>query len=242
MSTHEMRLAGKRIAALVTDGFEQVELTAPLTALKQSGAEVDIIVPEGKTARAWNHTDWGETVVASATLIDADPDSYAGLLLPGGVMSPDRLRMNDLAVAFVRAFTTSGKPIAAICHGPWTLINAGAVRGREMTSFPSLRVDLENAGARWVDREVVVDGMLITSRNPNDLPAFSRAMIDVFAGEAGGGQTSAAPNASFATGAGREAIGQDTAALAGNALGNSSYPDGNTYPQSDRAPRQKPKG
>lgn len=241
MTTDQMRLRGRRIAALVTDGFEQVELTEPLTALKQKGAEVDIIVPEGKTARAWDHTDWGETVTASATLEAADPNRYDGLLLPGGVMSPDKLRLDQRAVAFVSAFANTGKPIAAICHGPWTLINAGAVRGRELTSYPSLRVDLENAGAHWVDREVVVDGRLVTSRNPGDLPAFNRAMIDMFAWEGGsaGGQPSSAPSESFASGAGRQNIGRDAQALAGNTLGNESYPDGNTYPQDDKRPARE---
>ncbi|NTW03415.1 MAG: type 1 glutamine amidotransferase [Oscillochloris sp.] len=233
-----MRLKGRRIAVLIADGFEQVELTEPIIALKQGGAEVDIIVPKGKSARAWNYSDWGETAVASATLEQADPTRYDGLFLPGGVMSSDYLRMDERAVAFVRAFADMGKPIAAICHGPWALINAEVVRGHEITSYPSLRVDLENAGAQWVDREVVVDGKLITSRTASDLPAFNRAMVDAFAWERST-EISSAPNASFAAGAGREAIGDDADALAGNALGNESYPEGNTYPQQDQPSRPK---
>lgn len=248
-NNQELRLTGKRIAALVTDGFEEVELTDPMNALKSHGAEVDVIVPGGETARAWDHTDWGATISADAGLEEADPTRYDGLLLPGGVMSPDELRMDARAVAFVRAFVDLGKPIAAICHGPWTLINAGAVRGRQMTSYPSLQVDLENAGAHWVDREVVIDDTLITSRNPNDLPAFAQALIDALARPTDrtntGGQVSEAPNTSFDTGSGKQAIGEDPAALAGNALGNEAYPNGNTYPQPDdvaqpdKAPRPK---
>lgn len=233
MTKEQMRLTGQRIAVLVTDGFEQIELSEPVAALRGQGAEVDIIVPEGKEARGWDHTDWGERVTASATLSDADPTHYDGLLLPGGVMSPDKLRMDERAISFVRAFADVSKPIAAICHGPWTLINANVVAGREMTSYPSLRVDLENAGASWVDREVVVDGTLITSRKPDDLPAFIQAMLDSFALKTSddGGQVSSAPNASFAEGAGRAAIGHGADTLAGNSLGNTSYPSGNTYPQ-----------
>ncbi len=240
MATEQMLLNGKRIAALVTDGFEEVELTDPVNALKAQGAEVDVIVPKGETARAWNHTDWGASVSADASLADADPTRYDGLLLPGGVMSPDHLRMDARAVAFVRAFVDLGKPIAAICHGPWTLINAEAVRGREMTSYPSLQVDLENAGAHWVDREVVIDDKLITSRNPDDLPAFTQALIDVLARPPEqNGQVSEAPNSSFEAGSGRQAIGEDPATLAGNALGNTAYPHGNTYPQPDESSRPK---
>lgn len=238
-----LRLTGKRIAALVADGFEEIELTDPVNALKAQGAEVDIIVPGGETARAWDHTDWGATIRADAGIEEADPTRYDALLLPGGVMSPDHLRMDERAVSFVRAFVDLGKPIAAICHGPWTLINADAVRGRRVTSYPSLQADLENAGADWVDREVVIDENLITSRNPHDLPVFSQALIDVLARPADQtdqkGQVSEAPNTSFDAGGGRQAIGEDPAALAGNALGNEAYPKGNTYPQPDESPRPR---
>lgn len=246
MTDPQLRLQGKRIAALVTDGFEAVELTDPMHALEAQGAEVDVIVPDGDTARAWNHTDWGDTIHADAGLEGADPTRYDGLLLPGGVMSPDHLRMDARAVSFVRAFVDLKKPIAAICHGPWTLINAGAVQGRDVTSYPSLQADLENAGARWIDQEVVIDDTLITSRKPDDIPAFTQAFIQALARPAAQqGQVSEAPNASFEAGGGRQAIGQDPAALAGNALGNEAYPHGNTYPQSeeqaqpDKAPRPR---
>jgi protease I len=246
MTNRQMRLTGKRIAALVTDGFEEVELTDPVNALNAEGAEVDVIVPEGGTVRAWKQTDWGAKISADAGLEEADPTRYDGLLLPGGVMSPDRLRMDERAVSFVRAFVDLKKPIAAICHGPWTLINAGAVRGRQMTSYPSLQADLEHAGAHWVDREVVIDDNLITSRNPDDLPVFSQALIDALARPTEqNGQVSEAPNTSFDAGSGRQAIGEDPAALAGNALGNEAYPHGNTYPQPeevaqpDESPRPK---
>ena len=241
MHNDQMLLKGKRIAALVTDGFEEVELTDPMEALKAHGAEVDVIVPKGDKARSWQHTDWGSNFNADATLAEAEPTRYDGLLLPGGVMSPDHLRMDAHAVTFVRAFVDQGKMIAAICHGPWTLINAEAVRGRQMTSYPSLQADLENAGAQWVDREVVIDDKLITSRKPDDLPAFNQAMIESLAHVTNqkSGQRSEAPNNSFATGTGEESIGEDPAALAGNALGNESYPHGNTYPQADKSPRPK---
>lgn len=230
----QMRLQGQRIAALVTDGFEQIELTEPMRALRQEGAKVDLIVPDGPTVRAWDHTDWGKSFTADATLDESDPQQYDGLLLPGGVMSPDKLRMDARAVAFVRAFTRAGKPIAAICHGPWTLIEADAVRDRKLTSYPSLRTDLEHAGAQWLDREVVVDDQLITSRKPDDLPAFNQALISALAQQQrpSAGNVSEAPNTSFEAGAGRQAIGEDPAALAGNSLGNNAYPEGNTYPQS----------
>ena len=171
------RLAGKRVAILVANGFEQVELTEPRRALQESGAITHIVSPETDRVRGWNHTDWGDEFEVDIALDRARPDDYDALLLPGGVMNPDRLRMNDRAIDFVRAFNESGKPIAAICHGPWTLIDADAVEGRTMTSYPSLRMDLHNAGALWVDQEVVVDHGLVTSRNPGDLPAFNNKML-----------------------------------------------------------------
>ncbi|MBX3064456.1 MAG: type 1 glutamine amidotransferase [Anaerolineae bacterium] len=174
-------LVNKRVAILVTDGFEQIELTEPKKALEQASAKTQIVSPIQGKVKGWNHTDWGEQFPVDVTLNQANPDDYDALLLPGGVMNPDKLRMNKDAVKFVRAFVTAGKPIAAICHGPWTLIEAGAVNGRKMTSYPSLQTDLRNAGADWVDQEVVVDQGLVTSRNPNDIPAFNHKMVEEFA-------------------------------------------------------------
>jgi protease I len=174
-------LRGKRIAALVENGFEQVELLEPRKALEGAGAKVDVISPQKSEVKGWNHTDWGQTVKVDVPLDQARPEDYDGLLLPGGVINPDKLRINTRAVEFVKAFATSGQPIAAICHGPWTLIEAGAVRGRKMTSWPSLQNDLRNAGAQWVDQEVCVDDGLVTSRKPDDIPAFNRKMIEEFA-------------------------------------------------------------
>lgn len=174
-------LRGKRIAALVENGFEQVELLEPRKALEQAGAKVDVISPQKSEVKGWNHTDWGQPVKVDVPLDQARPEDYDGLLLPGGVINPDKLRINARAVDFVKAFAASGQPIAAICHGPWTLIEAGAVRGRKMTSWPSLQNDLRNAGAQWVDQEVCVDNGLVTSRKPDDIPAFNRKMIEEFA-------------------------------------------------------------
>jgi protease I len=174
-------LSGLKIAILATDGFEQSELLEPRNALREAGADIEVVSPSDGSIRAWNHKEWGETVKVDQRLMNADPEDYDALVLPGGVMNPDSLRMNDTAVAFVRAFFESGKPVAAICHGPWTVIESGAAEGRRMTSWPSLRTDLENAGAEWVDKEVVVDGTLVTSRAPGDLPAFNREAIKLFA-------------------------------------------------------------
>ena len=174
-------LAGKKIAVLATDGFEQVELTKPVEALRAAGAEVDIVSLKAGEIQGFEHHDKGEMVGVDHTLETANAGDYAGLVLPGGVINPDALRIEAKAIAFIKRFTDTGKPVAAICHGPWTLINAGAVEGRRMTSWPSLQVDLENAGARWVDEEVVVDNGLVTSRNPDDLPAFCAKMIEEFA-------------------------------------------------------------
>jgi protease I len=179
-------LQGKRVAILVENGFEQIELTEPRKALEQAGARTDVVSPQQKApvpgkVKGWNHTDWGEEFPVDVPLEQADPSRYDALLLPGGVMNPDKLRMNAKAVQFVKSFLQEGKPVAAICHAPWTLIEAGGVRGRKMTSYPSLQNDLKNAGAQWVDQEVVVDRGLVTSRNPNDIPAFNRKMIEEFA-------------------------------------------------------------
>jgi protease I len=174
-------LRGKRIAAVVDNGFEQVELTEPKKALEAAGAQVDVVAPQAGTVNGWQHTKWGDEFPVDRPIAGARADDYDALLLPGGVMSPDKLRMNTDAVQFVRAFVESGKPIAAICHGPWTLIDAGGVKGRTMTSWPSLQSDLRNAGAKWVDQEVVVDNGLVTSRKPDDIPAFNRKVIEEFA-------------------------------------------------------------
>jgi len=173
-------LRGKRVAMLVADGFEQVELTEPRKALEDAGADPRIVSPAQGRVKGWNMKDWGDTFPVDVPLDQANAGDYDALVLPGGVMNPDKLRMNPKAVAFVRAFFEAAKPIAAICHGPWTLINAGAVEGRRMTSYPSLEADLRNAGANWVDQEVVVDNGLVTSRNPHDLPAFNRKMVEEF--------------------------------------------------------------
>jgi protease I len=170
-------LEGMRVAILATDGFEQVELTSPRNALRRHGADVDVIAPRGGRIRAWKHGDWGEQIVVDYALGDADPNDYDALLLPGGSMNPDQLRQNEVALAFVRSFFRTNKPVAAICHAPWTLIDADVVEGRRLTSYPSLQKDLMNAGARWVDREVVIDGNLVTSRRPDDLYAFEDAFI-----------------------------------------------------------------
>lgn len=174
-------LRGKRVAALVDNGFEQVELTEPKKALEAAGATVDVVSPQRGKVKGWQHTKWGDEVPVDRQLDAARADDYDALLLPGGQMNPDNLRINEAAIRFIKSFVDSGKPIAAICHGPWTLIEAGAVRGRRMTSWPSLATDLRNAGARWVDETCVVDNGLVTSRKPDDLPAFNQKMIEEFA-------------------------------------------------------------
>jgi len=174
-------LDGRKIAILVTDGFEEVELTAPKKALDEAGAVTDIVSPNKTTVKSWVTNNWGHDMKVDVNLSDADADNYDALLLPGGVMNPDKLRINEDAVEFVQSFVDLGKPIAAICHGPWTLIETGMVEGRQMTSWPSLRTDLENAGAEWVDEDCVVDNGLVTSRKPGDIPVFNKRMIEEFA-------------------------------------------------------------
>lgn len=178
------KLKGKRVAIVATEGFEQVELTKPKKALEDAGAQVDVIAPKagiksGKI-KGWDMTDWGESVKVDVELSEAKEGSYDALLLPGGVMSPDKLRMDPQAVAFIKSFFTANKPVAAICHGSWTLVEADVVRGKTLTSWPSLQTDLRNAGAKWVDQEVVEDNGLVTSRKPDDLPAFNKKVIEVF--------------------------------------------------------------
>jgi len=180
-------LKGKRVAILATDGFEQAELLEPQRALKDAGATVLVISPKDGKIKGWNHTDWGQEVPVDVSLKSAKGEDFDALVLPGGVMNPDHLRMDKKAVEFVRQFTDTEKPVAAICHGPWTLIEAGAVRGKTITSWRSLQTDLKNAGANWVDKEVVRDGQIVTSRKPDDIPAFNREMIKMIA-EAGASQ------------------------------------------------------
>ncbi len=175
------QLNGKRVAILVEKGFEQEELTRPRQALEDAGAQTAIVSPQQGTVRAWDHTDWGDELPVDVPLEQARPEDYDALLLPGGVMNPDHLRRNTKAQQFVRAFFEAGKPVAAICHAPWTLIDAGVIEGRTVTSYPSLQMDLKNAGANWVDQEVVVDNGLVTSRKPDDIPAFNRKMIEEIA-------------------------------------------------------------
>lgn len=172
-------LKGLKVAILVEDGFEQVELVDPRKALDQAGAETQIVSPKSKHVRAWKFTEWGDTLPVDVALDDADPLSFDALLLPGGVINPDKLRTQPKAVAFVKAFFDTNKPVAAICHGPWTIIEAGAARGRRIASWPSLKTDLRNAGVEWVDQQVVVDGNLVSSRKPDDIPAFNPKIIDL---------------------------------------------------------------
>ncbi|MDQ0611248.1 protease I [Variovorax sp. W1I1] len=173
-------LDGMKVAILVADGFEQVEMTEPRQALDRAGAHTQIVSPMDGSVRGWNHHDPADTFEVDVPLKGAKAEDFDALLLPGGVVNPDTLRIDEQAVAFVRAFVEADKPIAAICHGPWTLIDAGGVKGRKMTSWPSLRADLQNAGAQWSDKEVVVDNNLVTSRKPDDLPAFNREMTKMF--------------------------------------------------------------
>jgi protease I len=173
-------LKGKKVAILATDGFEQVELTEPKKALEEAGAVAEVVSPKSGEIRAWKSKDWGETIKVNKTLDQAKPDEYDALLLPGGVINPDRLRIEPKAVNFVKQFVSSGKPVAAICHGPWSLVEAGVVKGKKITSWPSLKTDIKNAGANWVDEQVVVDGQFITSRKPDDIPAFNKAIIEQF--------------------------------------------------------------
>lgn len=176
------KLDGKKVAVLATDGFEQSELVEPIKAIEEAGGKVEIVSINPDKIRAWNKDHWSEEYQVDRTVKDARPEDYDALLLPGGVINPDKLRQNEQAVEFVKGFFSENKqkPVAAICHGPWTLINAGVVKGRKLTSYGSLKIDLQNAGAEWVDEEVVVDEGLVTSRNPNDLPAFTQRMVEEF--------------------------------------------------------------
>jgi protease I len=171
-------LEGKRIAILTENGFEEVELTSPKKALEEAGATVQIVSPRKDKVRAWDHDHWSIEIPVDVTLENAHAEDYDALMLPGGVMNPDQLRLNRLAVEFAQQFLESGKPVAAICHGPQLLIETGLIEGRNMTSYPSLRTDLENAGVLWEDKEVVTDNGLVTSRTPKDLEAFNKKMIE----------------------------------------------------------------
>lgn len=185
-------LNGLKVAILVTDGFEQVEMTEPRKALDAAGAETRLVSPKDGQVKAWNFTEWGDTFPVDMPLDGAQPEEFDAILLPGGVINPDKLRALPAAVAFVKAFFDAGKPVASICHGPWTIIEAGAARGRRLTSWPSLKTDLENAGAEWVDLPVMVDRGLVTSRKPDDIPAFNPEVIGLFAGAGGPSRQAAA--------------------------------------------------
>jgi protease I len=184
-------LNGMRVAILVAEGFEQVEMVEPRKVLEQAGARTEVVSPADDEVQGWNHFDKADRFQVDAHVDEARASDYDALLLPGGVANPDQLRADPKAVQFVKDFVQAGKPIAVICHGPWTLIEAGAVKGRTVTSWPSLKSDLMNAGARWVDEEVVVDRGIVSSRKPDDLPAFSRKMLEVF-GERRGRERDAA--------------------------------------------------
>jgi len=177
----EKSIKGKKIAVLVTDGFEESEFVQPIERLKSEGAVVDVVTLKPGKVKSWTKGNWGSDFDSDITVKEADANNYDALLLPGGVMSPDKLRMDIDAVAFVSGFFDSAKPVGAICHGPWMLIETGELEGRKVTSYPSLKTDLVNAGAKWVDEEVVVDNGLVTSRRPEDLPAFCDKIVEEFA-------------------------------------------------------------
>ncbi len=174
-------LKGVRVAILIADGFEQVEMTDPRKALEEAGAETSIVSPKDDKVRGWKSTEWGDEFEVDIGLDDADPEEFDALLLPGGVINPDKLRMDPKAVEFVDAFFEADKPVAAICHGPWMVVEVGEADGRRMASWPSLKSDIRNAGGEWVDEPVVNDGNLVTSRKPDDIPQFNEAMIRLFA-------------------------------------------------------------
>jgi protease I len=176
-------LNGKKVAFLATDGVEQVELDEPRKAVEEAGAETTVVSLESGEIQAFNHLDHGDKIKVDVTAGSADASQFDALVLPGGVANPDFLRQDPDAVRFVRTFFEQDKPVGVICHGPWTLVEADVVRGRTLTSWPSLRTDLRNAGADWVDEEVHVDGRMVSSRKPDDLPAFNRKIVEVFAGD-----------------------------------------------------------
>jgi protease I len=175
------KLAGKKVAILVADGFEQVELSKPREALDEAGAQTKIVSPKGEQIQGMHHADKGDKFDVDLTLDEAGPEDFDALMIPGGLMNPDELRSTPEALEFTRHFFREGKPVAAICHGPWVLIDAGVVRGRTLTSWPAIKTDVRNAGGNWVNEEVVVDNGLVTSRRPDDIPAFNKKMIEEFA-------------------------------------------------------------
>jgi protease I len=183
------KLKDRRVAILATNGFEQSELLDPLKALKDAGAKAEVISPESGRIRGWDHDKWGESVNVDRTIDSADPKSYDALVLPGGLMNPDNLRTNENAVRFVKSFFEQGKPVAAICHGPWLLVEADVVRGRRLTSYKSIRTDIVNAGGDWTDEPVVVDQGLVTSRGPGDMRAFTDKMLEEIEEGVHAGQT-----------------------------------------------------
>jgi protease I len=185
------KLNGHRVAILATDGVEQVELTEPRKALDEAGATTLVVSPADGSIKGWQHDHWGDKIDVDIPLAEANADDFDALLLPGGVMNPDKLRQDERAVRFVQQFFESGKPIAAICHGPWLLVEADVVRNRTLTSWPSLKADITNAGGDWVDREVATDEGLVTSRKPDDIPAFNRKMIEEFSEGVHSGRRSA---------------------------------------------------
>jgi len=171
-------LTGKKVAIITENGFEEVELTSPKKALEDAGATVHIVSPQKDKVKAWNHDHWSIELPVDVNIDDADPNDYDALVVPGGVLNPDKMRLNEDCVNFAKDFLTSGKPVAAICHGPQLLIETGLLQGRNMTSYPSVRTDLENAGVIWEDKEVIVDHGLVTSRSPKDLEAFNKKMLE----------------------------------------------------------------
>lgn len=173
-------IKGLRVAILIADGFEQVEMTKPRQALDDAGAKTSIVSPSEGKVRGWNLKEWGDSFPVDVALKEANPGDFDALHLPGGVMNPDKLRMIPEAVKFVKAFVDGGKPVSVICHGPWTLIEAGCAKGRRIASWPSLKTDLRNAGAEWADESAVTDGNIVSSRNPDDIPDFNKAMLDLF--------------------------------------------------------------
>ncbi|HMJ06746.1 MAG TPA: type 1 glutamine amidotransferase domain-containing protein [Chthoniobacterales bacterium] len=189
------KLDGKKVAILVADGFEQVEMTKPRAALEEAGAQTTIVSPAADKIQGMNHADKGDQFDVDLTLANARPENFDALLIPGGLMNPDELRSTPAAIEFTKHFFDEGKPVAAICHGPWVLIDAGVVRGRKLTSWPAIQTDVKNAGGNWVDEEVVVDHGLVTSRKPDDIPAFNRKMIEEFAEGRHAGQTSSVARA-----------------------------------------------
>jgi protease I len=187
-------LKGKKVAFLATDMVEQVELTEPWKAVEEAGGRPELLSLEEGEIQAFNHYDKAKTFAVDHAVADVRADDYDALVLPGGVGNPDTLRTDGDAVRFVRELVEAGKPVGVICHGPWTLVEANVVRGRTLTSYPSVRTDIENAGGNWVDQEVIVDGMLVSSRDPDDLPAFCEKIVEVFAGVETGVQPSATPS------------------------------------------------